>query len=143
MLSQHDADTLLAMTKIARESIVYFYPSIGELTEIPLVSPNNQETFIFSLRRGSIDIRKNTYQTRARRTIVLARLDIAGAPHCNPDGIDIPCPHIHLYRAGFDDKWAIPLPELFRNHTDYWQLLHDFMLFCNIQAVDIRRDNRI
>jgi hypothetical protein len=140
MISQKEADELLAMRKMATDTKQYTYPSLGGHVEIPLVSQNRHEYFALTIRRGSIDIRKNTYQTRARRTIILARVDIAGPPHRNPDGNDIACPHIHMYREGYDDKWAQPLPDIFQNHADYWQVLQDFMLFCNIDSVDIKRD---
>ena len=38
------------------------------------------------------------------------RLDIEGPPHRNPDGQEVPCPHLHIYREGYGDKWAVPAP---------------------------------
>lgn len=41
--------------------------------------------------------------------------------------------HLHVYREGYGDKWAIPVPpERFPDILDLWQLLQDFMRFCNI-----------
>jgi len=140
MISQKEADELLAMRKIATDTTQYVYPSLGGRIEIPLASENRHEFFALTIHRGRIDIRKNTYQTRSKRPIILARVDIAGPPHRNPDGNDIACPHLHVYREGYDDKWAQPLPDIFQNHADYWQVLQDFMLFCNIDSIDIKRD---
>jgi hypothetical protein len=43
------------------------------------------------------------------------------------------CPHLHLYREGFGDKWAFPVPpEVFSDVENLWQALQDFMRFCNI-----------
>jgi hypothetical protein len=40
---------------------------------------------------------------------------------------------LHLYREGYGDKWAIPLPpDKFPNIGDLWVTLEDFMRFCNI-----------
>ena len=51
----------------------------------------------------------------------------------NPDGVEVPSPHMHLYREGFGDKWAVPLPrDKFPNVADLWQMLDDFMRFCNV-----------
>jgi len=75
-------------------------------------------------------LERNTFQTRARKTIILARLDIEGPPHRNPDGEEIPCSHLHLYREGFDDKWAQQLPKNFTNPNDIWKTLDEFMDFC-------------
>jgi hypothetical protein len=52
---------------------------------------------------------------------VLVRLDLGGAPHRNRDDEEIGVPHLHLYREGFGDKWATPLPsDRFRNPADVW-----------------------
>lgn len=51
-----------------------------------------------------------TYQTRARESIVLARLDF-DAKHRNPDGTVVGVPHLHLYREGYGDKFAYEVPE--------------------------------
>jgi hypothetical protein len=72
---------------------------------------------------------------------VLVRLDFGGAPHRNPDGEEIGSPHLHLYREGYGDKWAVPVPEdRFENLSDPWQTLEDFMRYCNVvQSPMIRR----
>ena len=42
-------------------------------------------------------------------------------------------PHLHLYREGFGDKWAFPVPpKHFSNLADPWLTLEDFMRFCNV-----------
>lgn len=58
---------------------------------------------------------------------------LAGPPHRNPDGQEIPCPHLHLYREGFADKWAQAIdPQVFQNPGDLWETLQDFMDFCRV-----------
>jgi hypothetical protein len=64
--------------------------------------------------------------------VILAHLDF-GTPHRNPDDEEAGVPHLNLYREGFHDKWAFPVPvEQFSNVGDLWQTLSDFMRFCNI-----------
>lgn len=96
---------------------------------------------MLDLRRGRIDLAKATYQNRGRHVVVLVRLDFGGAPHRNPDGTEIGSPHLHLYREGFGDKWAIPVPSgPFGDLSDPWRTLMDFMQYCNIVEVPtIRR----
>jgi len=66
--------------------------------------------------------------------IVLARLDIDGAPHTNPDGQRVGRTHLHLYRDGSEDKWAFPLdPSQFIDPTNMRQAFDDFCRFCNIR----------
>jgi hypothetical protein len=73
--------------------------------------------------------------------VVLVRLDFGGAPHRKPDGEEVGSLHLHLYREGFGDKWAVPAPEgYFRDLANPWQMLDDFMLYCNVvEPPNIRR----
>jgi hypothetical protein len=132
-ITQTEADALLAMEKIRSSDDEYLFPAEGESVSIPLKSRDKRETFILDLARSSINLQKVKYQNRGRRIIILARLDTGGPPHLNPDGNEIPCPHIHLYREGFGDKWAYTLPPIqFANPGDLWQTLIAFMEYCNI-----------
>jgi len=132
-LTQEEAEALIAMPKIRTSDDIVYFPGRGNRVTIHLISDDKRENFILDLRRGRIDLHKATYQTRARQTIVLVRLDIAGAPHRNPDDVEIGCPHLHIYREGFGTRWAEPLPEeRFSNTLDLWKMLQDFMGYCNI-----------
>lgn len=141
-LTQAEADALLAMEKRRTDSTEWDYPSLGGRVTAPLVSVDGREQFFLDLRRARIDLGKGTYQNRGRHVVILARLDFGGAPHRNPDGEEIGSPHLHLYREGFGDKWAFPVPsDSFSNLGDAWQTLVDFMQFCNItQPPAIKRE---
>ncbi len=141
-LSQGDANALLAMEKIRVDDYSYEYPSLGGGIRIPLQTRDKRESFFLDITRNQVKLSKGTYQNRARGVAILARLDFGGAPHRNPDDEEIPCPHLHLYREGFGDRWAEPLPaDRFSNPDDYWTLLVEFMQFVNItEPPDIRRD---
>ena len=100
---------------------------------IPLQSVDKREQFLLDISRGLIDLGRGKYQNRARQVVVLVRLDFGGSPHRNPDGEEIGSPHLHIYREGFGDKWAIPLPaDRFPRITNLRSTLDDFMQFCNI-----------
>ena len=132
-LTQAEADALTVMEKRRSGETEWQYPDLGGSVTIPLVSMDRRESFLLDLRRGRIDLTKGTYQNRGRQVVVLARLDFGGAPHRNPDGEEIRSPHLHLYREGYGDKWAIPVPyDDFPNLHDAWQTLQDFMRYCNI-----------
>lgn len=75
---------------------------------------------------------KGTYQNRVRQSIVLIRYDFGGSPHRNPDDEEIGSPHLHVYREGYGDKWAFPVPDSFADTTNLWQVLCDFMVYCHI-----------
>lgn len=135
LLTQAEADALIALEKRRIDDREWEYPMLGGSLTIPLASSDRREHFILDIGRGRIDLRKNTFQNRARQVIVLVRLDLGGPPHRNPDGEEIPCPHLHVYREGYGDKWAMPVPsDLFSSPADPWQVLQDFMNYCNIIA---------
>lgn len=132
-LTQAEADRLLAMEKRASEEIVYRLPLSGGKLSVPLESLDGKESFTLDATRGRINVLKGTYQHRGRSVVVLARLDFGGAPHRNPDGEEVDTPHIHLYREGFGDKWAFPLPlEHFPDFESRAELLNAFLRYCNI-----------
>lgn len=132
-LTQTEADALIAMEKHRVDDSHYSYPNPGELITIPLYSSDKHEQFTLDLRRGRIDMLKVTHQNRARVVVVLVRLDLGGAPHRNPDGQELPCPHLHVYREGFGDKWAMPMPQdKFPDPSDLWRTLQDFLNYCNV-----------
>ncbi len=132
-LTQSEADALIDMPKIKVNDEVTNYPSLGGSISIPLTSRDKKENFMLDVGRGHIDLLKGKYQNRGRQVVVLVRLDFGGAPHRNPDGNEIPCPYLHLYREGYGDKWATEVPrQKFQNLSDLWQTLQDFMTFCNI-----------
>lgn len=140
-LTQTDADALLAMEKHRAEDTQYEYPSLGGGIRIPLQSPDKRESFFLDITRSQIVLTKGTYQNRARGVAILARLDFGGAPHRNPDDEEIACPHLHLYRQGYGDRWAISLPAgRFTDAGDPWLLLLEFMQFVNITVPpDVRK----
>ncbi len=131
-ITQSEADQLIAMEKLRVEDKEWFFPNPGERLAIPLVSSNKRESFMLSVTRGRIKLTKASYLNLARKSIVLMRLDLDGPPHRNPDGIEIPRPHLHIYREGFGAKWAIPAPDRYRDTRDLYSTLWAFMDHCNI-----------
>ena len=132
-LSQAEAEALMRMEKHRVDESPWSLPQIGQRLSIPLLSSDKRESFFLDVTRGKIKLRKATVQNRARQTVVLLRLDIAGASHRNPDGEEIPCPHLHIYREGYADKWAIPAPENLVRESDRLDLvLVSFMERCNV-----------
>jgi hypothetical protein len=132
LLTQQEADALLALEKHYIGSERFSFPSLGGALRIPLHSPDHREEFSLDITRGRIELRKNTFQSRARKAVILARIDLGGPPHRNPDGEEIACPHLHVYREGYGDKWATPLPSHFTDSNDAWKTLFEFLGFCNV-----------
>ena len=132
-LTQAEADALLATEKHRVDDATYDYPSFGGTPRIELQSADKREGFMLDVSRSQIVLTKGTYQNRSRSVVILARLDFGGAPHRNPDDEEIACPHLHLFREGFGDRWAVPLPPgRFSRPGDPWVLIIEFMDFVNI-----------
>jgi hypothetical protein len=132
-LTQAEADVLIALEKHRATDETFDYPQSGGSLILPLQSADKREQFILDISRGRIDLLKGKYQNRARHVVVLVRLDFGGTAHRNPDDQEIPSPHLHIYREGFSDKWAFPAPaDKFRDISDSWKTLEDFMRFCNV-----------
>lgn len=132
-IPQGEADHLIAMEKHRIDDRAWFFCAPGEGLSIPLTSADKREQFMLDITRAQIKLTKATYQHRARRAIILMRLDLDGPPHRNPDGVEVPCPHLHVYREGYGDRWAAPAPpELCSNIIDLFSTLEAFMRHCNI-----------
>lgn len=135
MLTQSEADALIAMEKTFLRSRAIRIPAGTDQT-YDLIGSDERERFLLDIWRGTLRISKVKYQTRGRKVVVLVRLDIDGAPHTNPDGATIGGTHLHIYREGFEDKWAYPIdPAEFSDVSDIYNALADFCQYCNIKDI--------
>jgi hypothetical protein len=130
-LAQSDAEALLKMEKVPALRDAFQFPDLGGRIEVPLISRDEREQFSLDVNRKRIALTTG-YQARGRQVIVLARLDFS-APHRNPDGTEVGVPHLHVYREGYGDKWAVEVPAgMLSQPDDAWQVLHDFMTYCGV-----------
>jgi hypothetical protein len=136
MLLQAEADFLIHAPKRLEELSLLNFPPPGEKVSWSAFTLDKKERFQFDVNRGRIRLSKCTYQERYKAMEILVRVDLDGPPHRNPDGEVVDCPHIHVYREGYADKWAKPLPlEQFENPTDLARTLRDFLEYCNVGEV--------
>ncbi|RIV18829.1 hypothetical protein D2Q93_13645 [Alicyclobacillaceae bacterium I2511] len=134
MLSDQDAKELLDMLKQIKDLRFIEFPQIGKTQKIEVVGTPENVKFVFDVnRKGTLKVKKCTYQTRYQKSVILLRVDIGGQEHMNPDGKIIPCPHIHIYREGYDDSWAYPLDsKLDTDPSDLLQALIDFLVYNHV-----------
>jgi len=135
MLPQPEADELLRMAKRFEHAtaVVAVPPGADETYE--LAAENGREKFLLDVWRGTFRISKLKLQNRVRTAVVLARLDVHGAPHTNPDLTRIGGTHLHLYREGYEDRWAFPVDPLrFPRLGDTAATFHDFCRYCHVIA---------
>jgi Family of unknown function (DUF6978) len=136
MLDQGKADELIAMAKRLVDDSSIRFPAGGEAIQLQAKSSDERESFIFDVnRKGRLKLTKCTYQERYAVVEILIRLDIDGPPHQNPDGAELPCPHLHIFREGAGTKWAYPLPAEFTDTSDLVKTLREFLRYCNVSEV--------
>jgi hypothetical protein len=150
MLTQIEADRLFQLPKKPRSANkLYDFPEPGGKLILEFVTDDAREEFLADITRGSIELKKCSYNTRARKIYPLRRLDLAGSLHQNPDvdivplsflepynGVTIDCPHLHIYVEGFGAKWAIPAPqELCAPDTDIYDIMQRFLEYCNVDPL--------
>jgi hypothetical protein len=135
-LTQEEADQLMALIKVLEATQQIQFPQKGETMQLDAHSTEGRIKFIIDVNRGKINIKKCTYQTRYNRSIPLLRIDIEGGIHTNPPPLreKVPCPHIHIYREGFGDKWAYPLSSKIKtNPSDLVAVLSDFLEYNHVE----------
>jgi hypothetical protein len=132
-ITQAEADALIEMEKRRADDAAVLFPIPGTRLSVALTSVDKRENFSLDITRARIKLTKATYQNRARQAIVLMRLDLDGPSHRNPDGEEIPCPHLHIYREGYGDKWAIAAPaDRYPDPADLFTTFEVFMVHCNV-----------
>lgn len=142
LLTQAEGDALLALEKVAvTNGGDVDLPDLGGAIVLNFVSHNRREDFVLNYKQHTINLSKRNHHFRGRKVVGLARLDLDGPPHRNPDGQEIGARHLHLYKEGYGLKWAFEIPaDRFTNLDDAFQTLEDFMRYCNIvQFPRIRR----
>ena len=127
----------MAAAKNYTGSQKFNFPEMGQKLHIPLFSEDLREEFLLDVRTMRIDFSKCSLQNRVRKSIVLARLDLGNSVHRNPDKTVVTGNHIHIYKEGFDDKFAYPLPQLFVDCRDSYDFLEKFMDYCNVKKKPI------
>ena len=145
-LTQAEADALLQMPKEFVDAAPLEFPNSQPLRyERELRSVDKREEFLFDFERGNRNRARLKYQTRGRRVIVLARLDLNGPAHRNPPNSPyrpnerLSCPHFHRYIEGFEDRVAYELPDVtglvVRDLTNGVFCLEDFLQYCVVQGM--------
>jgi hypothetical protein len=142
-LTQAEADALLRMPKAFVDANPLDFSRTQPLSyERSLISVDRREQFLFDFERGSRNRARLRYQTRARKIVILARLDLGGPTHKNPPsspyrpGERLVCPHFHRYVQGFEDRIAYAAADVqgldLRDPANGLFCLEDFQRYCAV-----------
>jgi len=145
-LTQAEADSLLGVTKsFADASPLQLTQTLPMDFRRELLSVDLRERFFMDVRRSPHVVARLRYQTRARVSVILARLEIDGPRHRNPpsDGEEngqwIGGTHLHVYREGLGDRFAYPEEQLeelgFTLPLELVPSFRGFLRFCSVSDV--------
>ncbi len=110
VLTQKEADELLQMLKLCVNEIIDF-PNRGKRCDFDVISKcNKTDKFMITINNSAK--RENKFSINAlykKGNVKLMRLDAGNPPlHTNPDGEKIKGAHLHIYREGYEIKYAMP-----------------------------------
>jgi hypothetical protein len=143
-LTQQEADSLMRMPKEFVDPDLLKFTQVEPLNYDRLLhSADRREQFLLTIERGQRNRIRLKYQTRARKIVVLARLDLNGPAHHNPPESPyqpdrrIAGPHMHLYRENFEDRIAYELADvpglIVRDIRSGLSCLEDFLRFIGLR----------
>lgn len=132
-ITQLEFDLLLKEEKVfddVSKSLALGPAPISWTRQINSLETNN--IFLLDYYRGSFELSKYTYNKRYKQTIILLRYDNRGR-HTNPDGISFDGPHIHIFKEGYNDKFAYPISEIGIEESDTIEIvLNKILHICNV-----------
>ncbi|MCM8568624.1 hypothetical protein NE848_04490 [Gramella jeungdoensis] len=96
---------------------------------------NSKNLYLLDFYRGSFELSRYTFNKRYKQSIIIFRYDNGGR-HTNPDGKSFDGPHIHLYKEGYNDKFAYPIEDIGIDNSDSMEeVLNKILHFCNIKKI--------
>lgn len=132
-LTQEECEQLIAVPKHFKKPNQVCLPQRNNSQDYPLDGDDGNEFLLDYDRRGSIEL-KHKAQLREGKFRPIVRLEINGPEHINPDGELIGRNHLHVYREGYELRWAheIEVPQTPLAIFSY------FCDLCSIEAVSVQ-----
>lgn len=132
-ITQNDFELIIKEEKVFSDLInpLALSPAPLQWTrEIEAVNSKNK--YLLDFYRGSFELTRYTYNKRYRQSIILLRYDNGGR-HTNPDGRSFNGPHVHIFREGYNDKFAFPISDLNIDESNSIdEVLENLLQFCNV-----------
>lgn len=137
-ISQQEYDYLMALDKVFDDpsELLSLGPPPLDWSR-PINAPATKDKFLLDFYRGSFELTKYTFNKRYRQTVILLRYDSLGR-HTNPDGVTFDGPHLHLYREGYNDKFAFQVEHIgISEADDRADVLKKILWYCNVQPIPV------
>lgn len=134
-ITQQEFDYLMQLKKQFQEKNELLLGPAPHKWSRDIISTTSTEIFILDFYRGSIEIKKYTFHKRYKTCIPLVRFDSWGR-HTNPDQQKFVGPHIHIYKEGYDDKFAYSVDVIGINDQNSMEdVLVKFLKYCNVENI--------
>ncbi|MBN1275499.1 hypothetical protein JXA12_04385 [Candidatus Woesearchaeota archaeon] len=105
----------------------------------PVVSDAHGDIFALDIKQGKIELKMMRCGHRVHSVFTLLRLDVDDRVHINPGGVKVTGPHVHVYREGYNDRFAFPANQYgFKDLSDFGSVIEKFMELCNIAKTSIK-----
>lgn len=132
-ITQRDFNTIIKEDKVFSDLINPLElgpPPMSWTREIKAI--NSKNIYLLDFYRGSLELTRFTYNKRYRQSIILLRYD-SGGRHTNPDGLSFNGPHVHIFREGFNDKYAHPISYInIDDSHSIVEVLDKLLQYCNV-----------
>ena len=134
-ITQQEFDHLIAFEKAFDEADMLILGPPPASWSREMTAPSTRDKFILDFRRGGFEISKYSYNKRYRQTIIMVRY-CSSVRHTNPDGVTFDGPHVHLFREGYDDKFAFPVSDIGVTVGEGMDVvLMKLLRYCNVTGV--------
>jgi len=134
-LSNNEVQRLIRLDKRFADESEVLIPVSGQYEHCSeLLAVRDGDKFLLNVSRAAIRLTRCKTQTRYSRNTVLIRVEIDGPPHENPDGTEVSPSHVHIYREGYDDKWAYPIEKFpeFASCDSLIELVRKSSRYCGV-----------
>ena len=116
LLTQEEADLLLNLMKKSIDEYLSL-PNSGDSTEISVSGIDTNDIFKISIFKSKIANKINFGARVSKNNVMLLELHINPTNiHPNPDGEKIIGNHWHIYKEGYNTRWAFPAEDIKNNN---------------------------
>ncbi len=134
-LTQAEYNTLMQLIKEFKEDDEL---NLNDRWNREVLAPETGDMFVLDFYRGRIEFKKFSINKRYKKTVILIRFCSHGF-HTNPDGTQLKGPHLHLYKEGYDDKFAVDIKQIGATESSSMtEIMEKFLEYCKINKIPIK-----
>lgn len=136
-MTDNDFNTLASMKKqfVYQKNVQVPHDKQFETYKIKSYATKDK-FFLYYDRRGTYEL-KQKGQIQYKKDFSMIRMEVNAPPHINPDGSAVSRNHIHIYKEGYELRWAYELSDILKFSSNDTTPLNLFISFCEYCKIDI------